>query len=56
MAMKQASGGGQGGSAQVKITAGAEDDLVAIVGILNYAAANSIARFETQPVSVAELL
>ena len=52
--MKQASGGGQGGSAQVKITAGAEDDLVAIVGILNYAAANSIARFETQPVSVAE--
>jgi phosphinothricin acetyltransferase len=27
---------------------------VAIVGILNYTAANSIARFETQPVSVAE--
>ena len=52
--MKQASGSGQGGSAQVKITAGAEDDLVAIVGILNDAAANSIARFETQPVSVAE--
>ena len=54
MAMKQAPGSGHGGPAQVKITAGAEDDLVAIVGILNYAAANSIARFETQPVSVAE--
>lgn len=53
--MKQASGSGQDGPAQVKITAGAEDDLAAIVGILNYTAANSIARFETQPVSVAEL-
>ena len=55
MAMKQASGSGQDGPAQVKITAGTEDDLAAIVGILNYTAANSIARFETQPVSVAEL-
>jgi phosphinothricin acetyltransferase len=54
MAMKQASRSGQGGPAQVKITAGTEDDLVAIVGILNYTAANSIARFETRPVSVAE--
>jgi len=54
MAMKQASGSGQGGPAQVKITAGTEDDLLAIVGILNYTAANSMARFETRPVSVAE--
>jgi phosphinothricin acetyltransferase len=52
--MKQASRSGQGGPAQVKITAGTEDDLPAIVGILNYTAANSIARFETRPVSVAE--
>src|ERR1700738_3613614 len=54
MAMKQDSRSGQGGPAQVKITAGTEDDLAAIVGILNYTAANSIARFETRPVSVAE--
>jgi hypothetical protein len=54
MAMKQASRSGQGGPAQVKITAGAEGDLLAIVGILNYAAANSIAHFDTRPVSVAE--
>jgi phosphinothricin acetyltransferase len=54
MAMKQASGGGQGGPDQVKITGATEDDLPAIVGILNYAAASSIARFETRPVSVAE--
>ena len=54
MAMKQAPRSGQGGPDQVKITAGTEDDLVAIVGILNYTAANSIARFETRPVSVAE--
>lgn len=33
----------EGGPAQVKITAGTEDDLLAIVGILNYTAANSIA-------------
>ena len=52
--MKQASVSGPSGPAQVEITAGTEDDLVAIVGILNYAAANSIARFETRPVSVAE--
>ena len=52
--MKQDSGSGQGGPAQVKVTAGTEDDLPAIVGILNYTAANSIARFETRPVSVAE--
>lgn len=45
---------GQGGPAQVKITAGTEDDLPPIVGILNYTAANSIANFETRPVSVAE--
>ena len=52
---EQASGSGQGGPAQFKITAGTgEDDLVAIVGILNYTAASSIARFETRPVSVAE--
>ena len=54
MAMKQASRSGLGGPALVKITAGTEDDLPAIVGILNYTAANSIARFETRPVSVAE--
>jgi phosphinothricin acetyltransferase len=54
MAMKQASRSGQGGPGQVKITAGTGDDLVAIVGILNYTAASSIARFETGPVSVAE--
>jgi phosphinothricin acetyltransferase len=54
MAMRQASGSGQGGPSQVKVTAGTEDDLAAIVGILNYTAANSIARFETRPVSVAE--
>ena len=52
--MKQASRSGQGGPARVKITAGTEDDLLAIVGILNYTAASSIARFETRPVSVAE--
>jgi phosphinothricin acetyltransferase len=54
MAMKQASRSGQSGPARVKITAATEDDLAAIVGILNYAAANSIASFETRPVSVAE--
>jgi phosphinothricin acetyltransferase len=54
MAMKQDPRSGQGGPAQVKITAGTEDDLVAIVGILNYTAANSIASFETRPVSAAE--
>jgi phosphinothricin acetyltransferase len=52
--MNQASRSGQGGPAQVKITAAAEDDLPAIVGILNYSAATSIAHFETRPVSVAE--
>jgi phosphinothricin acetyltransferase len=54
VAMKQASRSGQGGPARVKVTAGTEDDLPAIVGILNYTAANSIARFETRPASVAE--
>jgi phosphinothricin acetyltransferase len=54
MAMQQASRSGQVGPARVKITAGTEDDLVAIVGILNDTAASSIARFETRPVSVAE--
>ena len=54
MAMKQAPRNGQAGLARVTVTAGTEDDLVAIVGILNYTAANSIARFETEPVSVAE--
>ena len=52
--MESASRSRQDGPAQVKITAGTEGDLVAIVGILNYTAANSIARFETRPVSVAE--
>jgi phosphinothricin acetyltransferase len=52
--MKQASRRGQGEPAQVKITAGTEDDLPAIVGILNYTVANSVARFETRPASVAE--
>ena len=46
--------GDHGGPAQIKITAVTEDDLGAIVGLLNYAAASSIARFETRPVSVAE--
>jgi hypothetical protein len=54
MAMKQASRSARGGPVRVKITAGTEDDLVPIVGILNYTAANSTARFETRPVSVAE--
>jgi phosphinothricin acetyltransferase len=54
MAMERASRSGQGGPAQVKITAGTEDDLAGIVGILNYSAANSIAHFDTRPVSVAE--
>jgi len=54
MAMNQASPSGQGGPAQVKITSGTEDDLPAIVGILNYTAATSNARFETRPVSVSE--
>jgi phosphinothricin acetyltransferase len=52
--MKPTSGSGQGGPAQVEIAAGTGDDLVAVVGILNYTAASSIARFETRPVSVAE--
>jgi phosphinothricin acetyltransferase len=52
--MKQASRSGQGGPAPVKITAGTEDDLAAIVGIQNYTAANSIASFDTRPASVAE--
>ncbi len=54
MTMKQAPRGGQGEPAQVKITEATEDDLLAIVGILNYTAANSIARFETRPVNVAD--
>jgi phosphinothricin acetyltransferase len=54
MAMQQASRSRQGGPAQVKITEATEEDLPAIVGVLNYTAASSIARFETQPVSVAE--
>lgn len=36
----------------VRITAGTEDDLPAIVAILNHAAAHSIASFDTRPVSV----
>ena len=54
MAMKQAPRSGQGGSAQVAITAGTANDLLAIVGILNYSAASSIAHFDIRPVSVAE--
>jgi phosphinothricin acetyltransferase len=54
MVMKQAPRSEQGGPAQVAITAGSEDDLLAIVGILNYSAASSIAHFDTRPVSVAE--
>jgi phosphinothricin acetyltransferase len=52
--MEQASRSGQDGAAQVKITAGTEDDLPAIVGILNHLAATSIAYFDTRSVSVAE--
>jgi phosphinothricin acetyltransferase len=52
--MKSASRSGQGGPAQVKITAATEDDLPVIVSILNYSAANSIAHFDTRPASVAE--
>jgi phosphinothricin acetyltransferase len=51
MAMTSAFHNGPG---QVRITAGTEDDLPAIVGILNYSAANSIAQFDTRPVSVGE--
>jgi len=51
MAMEQAPGRGP---AQVDITTGTEDDLLAIVGILNYTAAHSIAHFDTRPVTVAE--
>ena len=54
MAMQQASRSGQGGPGQARITEVTGEDLPAIVGILNYTAADSIARFETQPVSVAE--
>jgi phosphinothricin acetyltransferase len=54
IAMEQASRSAQGGPVQVKITAGTADDLAAIVGILNYSAASSIASFETRPFSVAE--
>jgi|ERR1700678_45772 hypothetical protein len=52
--MKSASRSGQGGPAQVKITAATEDDLPVIVSILNYSAASSIAHFDTRPASVAE--
>jgi phosphinothricin acetyltransferase len=52
--MQQASRSGQGGPARVKIRAGTEGDLPAIVGILNYSAASSIAHFDTRPVSVDE--
>lgn len=38
----------------VRITAGTEDDLPAIVAILNHAAAHSIASFDTRPVGVAD--
>jgi phosphinothricin acetyltransferase len=54
MAMTPTFHSGQGGPGQIKITAGTEKDLPAIVGILNYTAANSIAHFDTRPVSVAE--
>jgi phosphinothricin acetyltransferase len=54
MAMTPTLPSGQGGPGQVKITAGTEDDLPVIVGILNCAAANSVAQFDTRPVSVAE--
>jgi phosphinothricin acetyltransferase len=54
MAMTSAFHSGQRGPGQVRIMAGTEDDLPAIVGILNYAAANSIAQFDTRPVSVTE--
>jgi phosphinothricin acetyltransferase len=54
MAMKRAPGSGPGGPARVKITEATEDDLPAIVGILNYTAASSVASFETRPVSMAE--
>jgi phosphinothricin acetyltransferase len=52
--MTSASRSRQGGPTQVTITAGTAEDLPAIVGILNYSAANSIAHFDTRPVSVAE--
>src|SRR5580700_9849633 len=52
--MKPASRSGQGGPAQVTITAPTEGDLPVIVGILNYSAANSIAHFDTRPVSMAD--
>jgi hypothetical protein len=42
--MKPASGSGQGGPAQVTITAGTEEDAPAIVGILNYSARESRSR------------
>jgi phosphinothricin acetyltransferase len=54
VAMESASRSRQGGPAQVRITAATEDDLPAIVSILNYSAANSIAHFDTRPASVAE--
>jgi phosphinothricin acetyltransferase len=38
----------------IDIRLGTEDDLPQIVGILNYTAANSIATFDTRPVSVEE--
>src|SRR5215472_9687078 len=40
--------------ATVEIRPGTEDDLPSIVEILNYTAANSIANFDTRPISVSE--
>lgn len=38
----------------IEVRPGTEDDLPQIVQILNYTAANSVANFDTRPVSVAE--
>jgi phosphinothricin acetyltransferase len=54
MAMTPTSHSGRGRPGHIKITVGTADDLPVIVGILNYTAANSIAQFDTRPVSVAE--
>lgn len=49
-----ADGIGPAGAGPVEIRYATEDDLPQIVEILNYTAANSIANFDTRPVSAAE--
>jgi L-amino acid N-acyltransferase YncA len=50
----ETSHGGRARAASAEIVESTEDDLPGIVDILNYTAANSIATFDTRPVSVAD--